>query len=176
MIFRDVSKQCKECDQELVLNNNRDIQRKNFCSRACRQRWRYKHGDSHFDEIRHLSLTPESIRKRYLPKGPKACAYCNQTFDPDSARQRYCKVCVPDKAFRSKMQRYNISKPDWDVLLEKQGGTCALCDAPAYAVDHCHTHGHVRGLLCDYCNRLLGKIETDNWKEWYSHALIYLAA
>jgi hypothetical protein len=174
MHYSKVSKLCKHCGIQLKLNNMRDIERKNFCSRACRQRWRYEHGDSHFDAVRHLSVTPESIRKRNLPKGPKTCAYCGRIFDPNSARQRYCKTCVPDKSFHHKMLRYKISKPDWDSLIQKQGGTCALCNNPPYAVDHCHETGEVRGLLCDYCNRLLGKIEADHWANWYVKAKAYL--
>ena len=176
MSYRDTTKHCEYCGVQLVLNNSRDVQRKRFCSHACRQRWRYTHGDSPFldENVRKLSLTPENIRKRNLPKGPKECAYCHQEFNPDSARQRFCKICVPDKTFRHKMQRYSISKPDWDDLLTEQNGSCALCDAPPYAVDHCHTKGHVRGLLCNNCNRLLGDIETDKWNAWYKRAIAYL--
>lgn len=176
MTFHDIVKQCKQCGATLQLNNERDVTRKNFCSHACRQIWRYQNGDSHFDNIRHLSYLPENVKKRNLPKGPKLCAHCEQSFDPDSARQIYCKTCVPDKAFRAKMQRYNISKPGWDALSEKQNGKCALCNNPPYAVDHCHTTGRIRGLLCDRCNRLLGLLETGEWPDWYTKAKTYLSS
>jgi hypothetical protein len=41
-------------------------------------------------------------------------------------------------------------------MLAEQGGKCLLCDKPADVVDHCHTTGAVRGLLCGSCNRGLG--------------------
>jgi hypothetical protein len=55
-------------------------------------------------------------------------------------------------------------------MLEKQGGKCAVCgiDKPGgkhksgtFMIDHNHETGKVRGLLCNYCNRLIGAIESD---------------
>jgi hypothetical protein len=47
-----------------------------------------------------------------------------------------------------------------DAMLESQGGKCAICGATeGYnfpAVDHCHSTGKIRGILCDRCNRGLG--------------------
>lgn len=42
----------------------------------------------------------------------------------------------------------------WWRLHDIQDGTCATCDAPAYAIDHDHRTGLVRGLLCISCNRM----------------------
>jgi hypothetical protein len=33
--FRDIVKYCEVCNEKLILNNNRDIIRKKFCSRKC---------------------------------------------------------------------------------------------------------------------------------------------
>ena len=46
---------------------------------------------------------------------------------------------------------------DYDKLLEKQGGVCAVCKTPPKSgkslhIDHDHTTGLVRGLLCFRCN------------------------
>lgn len=53
---------------------------------------------------------------------------------------------------------------DWRArLLEAQKGNCALCGLPIKAnpvLDHCHTNGHLRGVLHTQCNGLLGKIEN----------------
>ncbi len=44
-------------------------------------------------------------------------------------------------------------------LIEKHGNKCALCMKPRemfkmnLAVDHSHTSGKIRGLLCYHCNR-----------------------
>lgn len=49
------------------------------------------------------------------------------------------------------------------AVLEKQGGKCALCkEKPAVpCLDHCHSTGVNRGVLCRGCNALLGKIENN---------------
>ncbi len=56
-------------------------------------------------------------------------------------------------------------------MLVAQGGVCAICGEPetlvqydrvvSLSVDHDHTTGRVRGLLCGYCNFQLGKLEHD---------------
>ncbi|MEV7239498.1 endonuclease domain-containing protein [Streptomyces sp. NPDC051020] len=40
----------------------------------------------------------------------------------------------------------------WWRLWGEQNGTCSTCPGPAEVVDHCHTTGLVRGLLCYDCN------------------------
>lgn len=47
--------------------------------------------------------------------------------------------------------------------LTEQQGVCALCgEAPEVpCLDHCHTDGHIRGVLCRGCNALLGKLENN---------------
>lgn len=66
------------------------------------------------------------------------------------------------------LRNYGISLEEYNQLLEKQHNVCAICHLPEkaknnqgeirqLAVDHCHTTGKVRGLLCHSCNVLLGK-------------------
>lgn len=57
---------------------------------------------------------------------------------------------------------YGISEQDYERMLEAQGGFCAICRCldplgRRLAVDHDHTNGRVRGLLCRSCNTALGK-------------------
>ena len=51
-------------------------------------------------------------------------------------------------------------------MLEAQGGVCACCGGPPtndrpFCVDHCHTSGAVRGLLCDNCNIMIANAKDD---------------
>lgn len=53
-------------------------------------------------------------------------------------------------------------------ILEAQGGVCAICGTSEpggnygkWNTDHCHEHGHVRGLLCWNCNTGIGKLADD---------------
>lgn len=64
---------------------------------------------------------------------------------------------------------YGMSLEDFDVMLDSQNGGCAICGTKPKAgepgtrmvVDHCHSAGHVRGILCDICNTALGKFKDD---------------
>lgn len=48
----------------------------------------------------------------------------------------------------------------WGNMYTEQGGLCGICKInPATDTDHDHTTGKVRGLLCNPCNLILGKIE-----------------
>jgi hypothetical protein len=53
---------------------------------------------------------------------------------------------------------YGLSLEEFDSMLKRQEGTCAIpaCDAPATDVDHDHDTGELRDLLCGSCNRALG--------------------
>jgi hypothetical protein len=53
---------------------------------------------------------------------------------------------------------YGISLADYEAMLERQRGACAICKKSdeALCVDHCHACGKVRGLLCAKCNSALG--------------------
>jgi len=62
------------------------------------------------------------------------------------------------------LKKYGITKDDYLRMVEEQGGVCAICGKPdsiRLAVDHCHTTGIVRGLLCSGCNTSLGKFNDD---------------
>ena len=66
---------------------------------------------------------------------------------------------------RGQLKRlYGISPADYDALLAKQDGVCAICGKPSeetLCVDHCHATGTIRGLLCRKCNIALGCNEDD---------------
>lgn len=56
--------------------------------------------------------------------------------------------------------KYDISWDQYQEMFETQNGVCAICsidkEDETLHVDHCHTTGKVRGLLCGCCNRALG--------------------
>jgi len=74
--------------------------------------------------------------------------------------------------------RRALSKEDYDLLLEWQGGACALCRrppskvGPLLAVDHHHKSGEIRGLLCGGCNVAIGFLMED--ADWLRRAAEYL--
>lgn len=56
--------------------------------------------------------------------------------------------------------KYGLTPEDYLQLLESQKHCCAICGnkPEKLVVDHCHTTGIVRGLLCIPCNTGLGKL------------------
>lgn len=62
---------------------------------------------------------------------------------------------------------YGISYTEYLTMLEAQGGCCAICGTndtgkrKAFAVDHCHETGNIRGLLCSNCNTGIGNLRDD---------------
>lgn len=63
------------------------------------------------------------------------------------------------------LRQYGMTEEEYNFRIIAQENKCILCekefnhstwcgDSPV--VDHCHTHGHVRGILCNECNRGLG--------------------
>ena len=68
-------------------------------------------------------------------------------------------------------KKYGITLDDYDRMLAEQNGVCKICsqecDHPqrvnsrTLSIDHCHTTGKVRGLLCNKCNSLLGWARDD---------------
>jgi hypothetical protein len=57
-------------------------------------------------------------------------------------------------------KKYGVTREQWEAMYDAQSGICLLCDKKAAVVDHCHTTGRVRGLLCGGCNRTLGWVEA----------------
>jgi hypothetical protein len=57
--------------------------------------------------------------------------------------------------------KYGITQEQYDEMVRRQNGLCAICaHAPSkkiLVVDHDHQTGAIRGLLCDGCNVGLGR-------------------
>lgn len=60
-------------------------------------------------------------------------------------------------------KKYGITVDAWDELLMAQAGRCAVCLEPMLDphVDHDHSDGRIRGLLCSPCNTGLGQFGDD---------------
>jgi hypothetical protein len=75
-------------------------------------------------------------------------------------------------------KQYGITLEEYNNMLEAQDYKCAICgnedevEGRRLAIDHCHSTGDVRGLLCGKCNRGLG-LFYDN-QELLNKAIQYL--
>lgn len=69
---------------------------------------------------------------------------------------------------RHLIRKYGVTLAAYDAMLQLQNGRCAICNAPesdqfkeVFHVDHCHSTGRVRGLLCRGCNHILGTVKDN---------------
>jgi hypothetical protein len=129
-------------------------------------------------------LTLKHFEKTYNKSGQglrKVCRKCRRWVPPKDYWKRYRyseKKLASDYKYRNsakgkrrnrqrKLKReYAITLEDYDKMFKSQNGVCAICGAPEIgkrlAVDHDHTNGMIRGLLCQQCNCMLGFIENKN--------------
>lgn len=80
-----------------------------------------------------------------------------------TAYMREWRAKNPEKrAVYGRRYLYGLSDADFAQMLKDQGGLCKLCsEKPAACVDHDHSTGRVRGLLCQGCNTGLGRFKDD---------------
>ena len=106
-----------------------------------------------------------------------------RSFGGISMRSK-CKSCNEHIKWKSFIKRvYGIDSAQYYKMLEDQEGKCAICKSDSnntshqsknkMFIDHCHTTGQVRGLLCSKCNHALGLFDDDT--ENLKSAISYLA-
>jgi len=79
--------------------------------------------------------------------------------------QKHDKFRKDQRRERDLLKKYGITLTKYNELLKAQKGRCASCGADrsdqrvaTLHVDHCHSTGKVRGLLCTNCNQGIGKL------------------
>lgn len=121
---------------------------------------------------------------------PRPCAACGTPFKPLQKRgigRSWCSLeCrqallaqyKPESRLRRAKQSAAVRKhlrgitpADYQEMVERQGGKCAICGRPetasrngrriALAVDHDHETGQIRKLLCTTCNTGLGSFREN---------------
>ncbi|GAA4085937.1 endonuclease VII domain-containing protein [Nonomuraea soli] len=126
-----------------------------------------------------------SVRERVeAPEGHKYCPRCQEIkptaefgrnrSDKSDGLTSYCKPCHTLVGRENRVKNhgsernyklkylYGITEDDYERMLAQQGGLCAVCRENAGThVDHCHSTGRVRGILCFNCNNGLGHFRDD---------------
>jgi hypothetical protein len=116
--------------------------KQNRCVDCTRRYCRERYHSFHKSENR----TPEQIEKR--------------------KRLRLERATTRDVELRSRLKiRYGLTIEAYNSILENQNHRCAICTCVTsterpkrfFVVDHDHQTGHVRGILCNVCNLVLGQ-------------------
>lgn len=86
---------------------------------------------------------------------------------------RYKKKLKGNPELRRKQREWNLKREygitiqEYEEVFNRQGGLCAICRkesthrSGALFVDHDHSNGKLRALLCNPCNLLLGYSRDD---------------
>lgn len=109
----------------------------------------------------------------------KQCGRCKEVksageFGKDRSKHSglssYCLLCKrannkerPSGRVRaSNLKRYGLTVAEFDAMKAAQEERCAICRQDVVlCVDHCHTTGRIRGLLCHACNHGLGNFKDN---------------
>lgn len=108
------------------------------------------------------ALTPDQRAK----KAANAAKYRAENLEKTRRQSResyHRRKHLKDKADAALRFKYGITRVERDAMLESQGGVCAICLTPPVVphVDHNHSTGAVRSILCIHCNTLLGHAKED---------------
>lgn len=130
----------------------------------------------------------ERGKRTICPRCRKHCKRCdvlltvdNKYIPPKGKHVYMCKTCQTTAATQTArdsmlVRGYGITSPEYEAILEAQGGACYICrkipkpGQNKLSVDHQHvkkdkkqnprhTRKRVRGLLCWHCNAALGKFK-----------------
>lgn len=127
------------------------------------------------DKCKSVASSRRQVARNREARRGRPCENCGKEISPDRlVLARYCsEKCRkehvgPEIRRRSHLKRlYGLTPETYDELVARQDGRCAICrtDDPGlkdvWHVDHCHTTGAVRGLLCAPCNTGLGQFKDD---------------
>lgn len=99
----------------------------------------------------------------------KSCVVANNSknyhkdIEKSRLKSRQWDANNKDYIFEKELKhKFNITIVEYNEMLAKQNHRCFLCERHRselpirLSVDHCHTTGKIRGLLCGNCNRGLG--------------------
>lgn len=121
--------------------------------------------------IKPMSASPDKYPQKTFKD--KVCSWCGEVFSPLGPSHHYCsdtckREVASDKHYRRK---YGVSVRWVQQKLHEQNWKCAICKTTPFKMrddhvsglnlDHCHTSGKPRALLCHNCNRGLGLFQDN---------------
>ena len=153
-------KKCSKCNEikEINLFPKQDsIKIMSHC-KECRKKYNKEH------RLKDIKKTREKDRERYKINAEHRREYARKyrKDNPEKLRETHLK------------SNYGISTLDFNNMLKNQNNKCDICKrdmndyGKVFCVDHNHSTGKIRSLLCDPCNFGIGFYEkyADKYKEY----------
>lgn len=91
------------------------------------------------------------------------CRDCHNRKSRDTRRKHLKRMRDYDKKTYYQ-KNYGISKEEYESMVSERGGKCQICNTipdKKLRVDHCHSSGKIRDLLCHNCNTALGHVKDN---------------
>jgi hypothetical protein len=169
---KEIKKVCKYCGKEFILKANNQV----HCSKQCRAKYCYYHPSQIVDlplckcgcgrhVIRQDNTYLTGHNNIHYGKRDykiRTCSLCKCKYKPTGPTQLYCDGC---KSVSSLQSIYKLTLDKYNDMMVKQFNKCIICecdfDVVKSCIDHSHTNGEVRGLLCGLCNKGLGCFKDD---------------
>lgn len=112
-----------------------------------------------------VEMTPLRRHNR-VANGHKLCGACGQVLPVASFGKKHnytTEMCRSCRNVSERSRAYGISVDEVRALLARPCDVCGdeMTSLKAHHIDHCHTTGKVRGVLCNGCNTALGLARED---------------
>lgn len=152
---------------------------------AARVAWAMTHGEWPASRVRFIDGDTLNLRIENLALSNSIQGdHDHTTSEGAAAYGKQYRTSFPDVAkHHHLMNKFGISFPEYVQMAVERGNKCDICGEPereerggklkSLAVDHDHTTGAVRGLLCSSCNTALGKFKDS--PDLLRSAIAYLA-
>lgn len=116
-----------------------------------------------------------------IPRYRQKCKSCHQEYTNAWRRDHAAELlerrqASAERRYRKmKLIKYGITEAELSQMEAESAGTCRIClrQVAKLVIDHCHTSGRPRALLCATCNQGLGLFRDD--PEALTRASQYLA-
>lgn len=93
------------------------------------------------------------------------CKDCNNAYYAKRRIEKYEEVRTYERKFHKQRRlryEYGITEDVYNHMKSLQNDQCAICKRETtLVIDHCHSTGAVRGLLCSKCNTGIGMFKEN---------------
>lgn len=138
--------ECKQCSVALI-NDNWTASMQKYRRYVCKVCWAAR-------QKSYAKSDPDAAKKKRVRTLERESSWTDERREREKQARRN----------RYFMKAYGITAKEYDEMLDAQNHSCKICGTTdsggkgGFHVDHCHSGGHVRGLLCINCNMMLGLV------------------